>query len=63
MNITLNGNKATAADVRQLREEVVPIRNKMLGPEIFDGRGSVVLSHVIAVLGDLAVAMDEEERT
>ena len=60
MNIQINGKTATAADISDLRSEVVVLRNKMLGPDIFDAHAAVVLSHVIYVLGDLQVELHRD---
>lgn len=46
----VNYDGATAVE---LRREVIALRDNYLGPEVFDPRAAVVLSHAIALLGAL----------
>jgi hypothetical protein len=37
----------------ELRRNVIELRNKALGPEVFDPQSAVILSHTVALLGAL----------
>jgi hypothetical protein len=55
--ITVAGVDYDGPTAVELRRNVIELRNKALGPEVFDAQAAVILSHTIALLSALIERM------